>query len=89
MFAITPKGYENQQGLYSFQAIPSLESEEKRLVKMEEIKQQVRRARNYPALTLWSGNNEILQGVQDWGWGSKQYKDNYHKLFEVLIPKII
>jgi beta-mannosidase len=34
----------------------------------EEIKQQVRRARNYPCLALWSGNNEILQGINDWGW---------------------
>jgi beta-mannosidase len=23
----------------------------------EEVKQQIRRARNYPALALWSGNN--------------------------------
>ena len=37
----SPKDYESQQGLYSYQAIPSIESEEKRLLKMEEIKQQV------------------------------------------------
>ena len=55
----------------------------------EEIKQQIRRARNYPALTLWCGNNEVLQGINDWGWSSPKYKENYHKLFEVLIPKII
>jgi beta-mannosidase len=55
----------------------------------EEIKQQIRRARNYPALTLWSGNNEILQGINDWGWGRAEYKEDYRKLFEVLIPKII
>lgn len=33
-------------------------SSEKFLLNVEqEIKQQIRRARNYPALTLWSGNN--------------------------------
>lgn len=55
----------------------------------EEIKEQIRRARNYPALTLWSGNNEILQGIQDWGWEKPEYKEDYRKLFEVLIPKVI
>lgn len=55
----------------------------------EEIKQQIRRARNYPALALWSGNNEILQGIQDWGWSQQKYREDYRKLFEVLIPKII
>ena len=55
----------------------------------KEIKQQVRRARNYPALTIWSGNNEILQGVQDWGWGRANYKQDYERLFNKLIPKII
>ena len=53
------------------------------------IKQQIRRARNYPCLALWSGNNEILQGIQDWGWSQPKYKEDYRKLFEVLIPKII
>lgn len=55
----------------------------------EEIKQQVRRARNYPCLALWSGNNEILQGIDDWGWGSQKQRENYKKLFETLIPKVL
>lgn len=55
----------------------------------EEIKQQVRRARNFPCLALWSGNNEILQGINDWGWGKQSYKDDYKKLFETLIPKVL
>lgn len=55
----------------------------------EEIKQQVRRARNYPCLALWSGNNEILQGIKDWGWQSAKYQEDYKKLFGTLIPKIL
>ena len=55
----------------------------------EEIKQQIRRTRNYPALALWSGNNEILQGVESWGWGSANYREDYRKLFEVLIRKVV
>lgn len=55
----------------------------------QEIKEQIRRARNYPALTLWSGNNEILQGINDWGWSSQKFKEDYQRIFEVLIPKII
>lgn len=55
----------------------------------EEVKQQVRRVRNYPCLALWSGNNEILQGINDWGWSSKKYKEDYSRLFETLIPKIL
>jgi beta-mannosidase len=37
----------------------------------EEAKYQIRRLRNYPALALWSGNNEVLQGILSWGWGSE------------------
>jgi beta-mannosidase len=54
-----------------------------------EIKQQVRRLRNYACLGLWSGNNEILQGIQSWGWGSDIYRKNYDLLFEKLIRKIL
>ena len=35
-----------------------------------EVVQQIRRIRNYPALALWAGNNEIFQGIQSWGWSS-------------------
>ena len=40
----------------------------------EEIVYQVRRIRNYPAVVLWSGNNEIFQGIQSWGWGQPKYR---------------
>lgn len=54
-----------------------------------EITQQVRRARNYPALVLWSGNNEILQGIQSWGWSRQNYQNDYKKLFVEMIPAIL
>jgi beta-mannosidase len=73
--------------MFSDSIYPS--SEEFLLNVEEEVKQQIRRARNYPAITLWCGNNEILQGVKDWGWGSPEYNQDYHRLFEVLIPKIV
>ena len=54
-----------------------------------EIIYQVRRVRNYPAIVLWSGNNQILQGIQSWGWGLPRYKENYEKLFGKIIPDIL
>lgn len=55
----------------------------------EEVKQQVRMIRNYPAVVIWCGNNEILQGINDWGWSSPNFKEDYHKLFEILIKKVL
>lgn len=55
----------------------------------KEVVYQVRRLRNYPAIVLWSGNNEILQGIQSWGWGQPRYRENYRKLFGQLIPDIL
>jgi beta-mannosidase len=54
-----------------------------------ELKQQIRRMRNYACIVLWSGNNEILQGIQEWGWGSELYRKNYNLLFEKLLRKIL
>lgn len=48
----------------------------------QEIIYQVRRLRNYPCIVLWSGNNEILQGIQSWGWSNDNYKSHYNKLFK-------
>ena len=47
----------------------------------EEVIYQIRRVRNFPCLALWSGNNEILQGINSWGWSQPNYKENYKKLF--------
>jgi beta-mannosidase len=55
----------------------------------EEVKDQIRRIRNYPCLALWNGNNEVLQGIYDWGWSSQEYRKDYEMLFERLIRKIV
>jgi beta-mannosidase len=55
----------------------------------KEVAYQVRRVRNYPALVLWSGNNEILQGIESWGWGTPKYRENYKRIFGQLIPSIL
>lgn len=55
----------------------------------EEAKYQIRRLRNYPALALWSGNNEVLQGILSWGWGSAEQKKFYDLLFEKLLRRIV
>ena len=43
----------------------------------QEVIYQVRRLRNHACLVLWSGNNEILQGIYSWGWGQQSYVKNY------------
>ena len=63
-----------------------------------EIKQQVTRLRNHPSLVLWCGNNEIIEGWNNWGW-QKQYGYNftdslkiindYNNLFKEVIPAIL
>ena len=30
-----------------------------------------------------------MQGIQDWGWGSENYKKDYKLLFETLIKRIV
>jgi beta-mannosidase len=43
-----------------------------------EVTQQVRRARNYPCVVLWNGNNEIQQGMRTRGWANKdEYLRDY------------
>lgn len=63
----------------------------------EEITQQVTRLQYHPCIALWSGNNEIDEGWQNWGW-QKQYKyskqdstkiwEDYKNLFQNIIPTI-
>jgi beta-mannosidase len=64
----------------------------------EEVKSQIIRLRNHPSLALWCGNNEIIEGWNNWGW-QKQYgyssKDsaeiynNYLRFFEDVLPYYI
>ena len=38
---------------------------------------------------MWSGNNEIFQGIKSWGWSRGNYVADYRILFEETIPKIL
>jgi beta-mannosidase len=33
-----------------------------------EIRENVKRMRNHPSIVVWAGNNEILEGWNNWGW---------------------
>jgi len=35
---------------------------------IEETRDNLRRIRNHPAVVFFNGNNEIMQGWQQWGW---------------------
>ncbi len=50
----------------------------------------VKRLRNHASLALWCGNNEIESMWQYWNIDSDpEYKKDYIRLFEVLIPKVL
>ena len=62
-----------------------------------EAEEQVNRLRHHACIATWCGNNEVHNGLEDWGWKdalgytdeqySKMYED-YEQLFEKLLPKI-
>lgn len=61
----------------------------------DEIAQQINRLKTHPCIALYCGNNEILEGWQNWGWQADstvsedhKYKiyTNYSDWFEVNIP---
>lgn len=59
----------------------------------EEAEYNIRRLRNHPCLSMWCGNNEILEGLKYWGWQRryepKDYKAmcrGYDLLFRRLLP---
>lgn len=50
----------------------------------------IKRLRNHPSLALWCGNNEIESMWQYWGIDADpEYKKDYLRLFENLIPKVL
>ncbi|MCR4736805.1 MAG: hypothetical protein K5846_01430 [Bacteroidales bacterium] len=63
-----------------------------------EAEEQVVRLRNHPCLALWNGNNEVHNGLGDWGWPAAlgwtepQYQElmgNYSLLFEKMISDVV
>jgi beta-mannosidase len=64
----------------------------------EEATQAVLRLSSHPSLALWCGNNEVIEGWNNWGW-QKQFNyskadsikiiDDYRNLFEVKLKNIV
>ncbi len=59
----------------------------------EETTYNIKRLRNHACLALWCGNNEILEGMHNWGWEKRYipavYKDmfaGYDEIFRNLLP---
>ncbi len=62
-----------------------------------EAEEQVKRLRHHACIATWCGNNEVHNGLEDWGWQdalgytdqqySQMYED-YEQLFEKLLPKV-
>lgn len=64
----------------------------------QEAVEQVKRLRNHACVALWCGNNEVHNGLEDWGWQSAlnwSDKDNdqlyadFSNLFEKMIPDVL
>ncbi|MCR4681234.1 MAG: hypothetical protein K5636_06465 [Bacteroidales bacterium] len=64
----------------------------------QEVTEQVMRLRNHPCIAVWCGNNEVHNGLEDWGWQTAlgwtddQYQglmDDFHQLFEQKLAKIV
>lgn len=61
----------------------------------EEAEYNIKRLRNYASISLWCGNNEVLEGIKYWGW-DKRYstqvydgmKRGYDVLFRDVLPSI-
>lgn len=59
----------------------------------KETEYNIKRLRNHACIAMWCGNNEILEGMHEWGW-SKRYTPEvfknmfvgYDKLFRELLP---
>jgi beta-mannosidase len=47
----------------------------------EETEYNIKRLRNHACLALWCGNNEILEGMHQWGWSKRFPASVYSEMF--------
>lgn len=59
----------------------------------KETEYNIKRLRNHACIALWCGNNEILEGMHEWGWKKRYTQEvfknmfiGYDKLFRELLP---
>lgn len=59
-----------------------------------EADEQLKRLRNHPCIALYCGNNEVHNGLEDWGWQTalewtdaqyKQLVEDFNQLFEKML----
>ena len=62
----------------------------------EEAIYNIKRLRNHASLAYWCGNNEVLEGLNYWGWDRQFPKEimdawfeGYDKTFRELLPSIV
>ena len=64
----------------------------------QEAVEQVKRLRNHPCIALYCGNNEVHNGLEDWGWQTAlgwtdaQYKQlftDFSLLFEKMLAEVL
>ena len=62
----------------------------------KEVSENIIRLRQHPSIALWCGNNEIMNGWNDWGWQEQlKYSKSdsiflmysYNEIFKNIIPK--
>jgi len=90
----------DERGLLVWQDVPLAcaayaEEEPLRSEIVAEVRENVARLSPHPALVVWNGGNENLQGFQDWGWkeelgsttwGAGYYEEIFPALFAELDP---
>lgn len=56
----------------------------------QEARFQVRRLRSHPAVVLWNGSNEALQGWTDWDWPARVGDQGWGELYyRQLLPAVV
>ena len=63
---------------------------------IEEANEQTKRLRNHPCIALWCGNNEVMEGWENWGWQTGltdrqkfMISRAYNDVFDLTLKKIV